>query len=118
MAQHPVELGVEKSRVGDLADRDIDQGLQLGHIGLARASGGEVAAAQKRAQGQEVRRDHGLALGVGPERELAGRHQAAAGITADTRAMAITVSQSTGTVTVFQDGGIVLTLQRATMTRW
>lgn len=49
---------------------------------------------------------------------LGTRHQAAAGITADTRALAITVSQSTGTVTVFQDGGIVLTLQRAMMTRW
>ncbi len=49
---------------------------------------------------------------------LGTRHQAAAGITADTRALAITVSQSTGTVTVFQNGGIVLTLERATMTRW
>lgn len=49
---------------------------------------------------------------------LGTRHQAAAGITADTRALAITVSQSTGTVTVFQDGSIVLTLERAAMTRW
>jgi len=49
---------------------------------------------------------------------LGTRHQAAAGITADTRALAITVSESTGTVTVFQEGAIVLTLQRAMMTRW
>jgi diadenylate cyclase len=49
---------------------------------------------------------------------LGTRHQAAAAITTDTRALAVTVSQSTGTVTVFQNGGIVLTLERATMTRW
>ncbi len=49
---------------------------------------------------------------------LGTRHQAAAGITADTRAMAITVSQSTGTVTVFHDGSLVLSLERAAMTRW
>jgi hypothetical protein len=28
------------------------------------------------------------------------------------------ISQSTGTVTLFQNGGVVLTLERATMTRW
>ncbi len=49
---------------------------------------------------------------------LGTRHQAAAGITADTRALAITVSQSTGTVSVFHDGSIVLRLERAAMTRW
>ncbi len=49
---------------------------------------------------------------------LGARHQAAAAITAETRAIAVTVSQSTGTVTLFQDGGIVLALERATMTRW
>ena len=49
---------------------------------------------------------------------LGTRHQAAAAITVDTRALAIAVSQSTGTVTVFQDGGIVLSLERAMMTRW
>lgn len=49
---------------------------------------------------------------------LGTRHQAAAAITADTRALAVTVSQSTGTVTVFKNGGIVLTLERAAMTRW
>ncbi len=49
---------------------------------------------------------------------LGTRHQAAAGITADTRAMAITVSQSTGTVSVFHDGSIVLRLERAAITRW
>ncbi len=49
---------------------------------------------------------------------LGTRHQAAAGITVDTRAMAITVSQSTGTVSVFQGGSIVLSLERAAITRW
>jgi DNA integrity scanning protein DisA with diadenylate cyclase activity len=61
-----------------------------------------------------VPESHGTNLPSG----LGTRHQAAAGITADTRALAITVSQSTGTVTVFKNGTIVLTLERATMTRW
>lgn len=49
---------------------------------------------------------------------LGARHQAAAAITTETKAIAVTVSQSTGTVTLFQDGKIVLTLERATLTRW
>lgn len=49
---------------------------------------------------------------------LGARHQAAASITARTKAMAITVSQSTGTVTIFQNGGSVLSLERASLTRW
>ena len=49
---------------------------------------------------------------------LGARHQAASAITAQTRAMAITVSQSTGTVSVFQNGSMVLALERATITRW
>lgn len=49
---------------------------------------------------------------------LGARHQAAAAITTETQAIAITVSQSTGTVTLFQDGVVVLTLERAAMTRW
>ena len=49
---------------------------------------------------------------------LGARHQAAAAITTETRAMAITVSQSTGMVTLFQNGDVVLTLERATLTRW
>lgn len=48
---------------------------------------------------------------------LGTRHQAAAAMTAQTQAMAITVSQSTGTVTVFRHGRIVLKLERATPTR-
>ncbi|TWU20953.1 DNA integrity scanning protein DisA [Novipirellula galeiformis] len=54
----------------------------------------------------------GLASGLG------ARHQAAASITRATRATAVTVSQSTGTVTLFQQGGMVLTLERAALTRW
>ncbi len=49
---------------------------------------------------------------------LGARHQAAAAITVDTGAIAITVSQSTGTVTLFQGGCVVLALERATLTRW
>ncbi len=49
---------------------------------------------------------------------LGTRHQAAAGITADSSAMAITVSQSTGAVSVFRHGSIVLKLEQATQTRW
>lgn len=45
---------------------------------------------------------------------LGTRHQAAAGITSHTHAMAIVVSQSTGTVTVFRHGQIVFQLERAT----
>jgi mannitol/fructose-specific phosphotransferase system IIA component (Ntr-type) len=48
---------------------------------------------------------------------LGTRHQAAAAISAHTRAVAIVVSQSTGTVTVFRRGQIVLTLERALPTR-
>ena len=49
---------------------------------------------------------------------LGTRHQAAAAITAETRAIAIVVSQSTGKVTVFQRGRIVLSLDRPSVTRW
>jgi DNA integrity scanning protein DisA with diadenylate cyclase activity len=49
---------------------------------------------------------------------LGARHQTAAAITTHTQAMAITVSQSTGTVTVFRNGSIVFTLERAGTTRW
>ncbi|MEZ6132632.1 MAG: diadenylate cyclase [Planctomycetaceae bacterium] len=49
---------------------------------------------------------------------LGARHQAAASITARTNAMAIIVSQSTGKVTIFQDGGSVLSLEKASLTRW
>jgi diadenylate cyclase len=49
---------------------------------------------------------------------LGTRHSTAAAITAHTLAMAITVSQSTGTVTVFRNGAIVFSLERAAATRW
>ncbi len=49
---------------------------------------------------------------------LGARHQTAAAITVHTQAMAVTVSQSTGTVTVFRNGTIVFTLERAAATRW
>jgi DNA integrity scanning protein DisA with diadenylate cyclase activity len=49
---------------------------------------------------------------------LGARHQTAAAITAHTQAMAITVSQSTGTVTLFRNGTAVFTLERAAATKW
>jgi DNA integrity scanning protein DisA with diadenylate cyclase activity len=49
---------------------------------------------------------------------LGTRHQAAAAITADTHAIAVVVSQSTGKVTVFQGGRLVLSLNRPSVTRW
>lgn len=55
---------------------------------------------------------HGLPAGLG------ARHQTAAAITAHTLAMAVTVSQSTGTVTVFRNGTIVFQLERAAATKW
>jgi len=45
-------------------------------------------------------------------RGLGARHQAAAAITAVTDSMAITVSASTGTVTVFRRGGIVMEIEK------
>ena len=49
---------------------------------------------------------------------LGARHQAAASITARTKAMAIVISQSTGKVTIFQNGGSVLAFERSSFTRW
>lgn len=43
---------------------------------------------------------------------LGARHQAAAGITAVTQAIAVTVSQSTGTVTIFRDGVRVMEIEK------
>lgn len=43
---------------------------------------------------------------------LGARHSAAASMTADTKAIAVTVSQTTGTVRVFREGEIVLELRQ------
>ncbi len=43
---------------------------------------------------------------------LGTRHAAAAGITASTAAVAVCVSQSTGTVSLFKSGGLVTSIQR------
>jgi diadenylate cyclase len=45
-------------------------------------------------------------------RGLGTRHESAAGITATTDALAVTVSESTGTVTVFSGGKILIELER------
>jgi diadenylate cyclase len=73
--------------------------------------------------GAFVVRDDGVVLSAGtqlvptaPHPPLPGglgtRHAAAAGITASTAALAVCVSQSTGTVTIFQGGRLVTSLQR------
>lgn len=75
--------------------------------------------------GAFVVRDDGVVLAAGtqlvpsaPLPQLPGglgtRHAAAAGITASTGALAVCVSQSTGTVTVFKSGHLVTSLQRPT----
>jgi diadenylate cyclase len=43
---------------------------------------------------------------------LGARHRSAAGITAATKATAITVSESTGTATVFRDGKIIIEIEK------
>lgn len=50
-------------------------------------------------------------------RGLGARHQAAAAITFVTQCFAVTVSQSTGTVTVFRRGRIVTEIEKPTKTR-
>ncbi len=51
-------------------------------------------------------RDVKLPMGLG------ARHSAAASITAESKAVAVTVSQTTGTVRVFKEGEIVLELRQ------
>jgi diadenylate cyclase len=74
--------------------------------------------------GAFVVRDDGVVLTAGtqllpaaPHPPLPGglgtRHAAAAGITASTAALAVCVSQSTGTVSVFKSGHLVTSLQRS-----
>jgi DNA integrity scanning protein DisA with diadenylate cyclase activity len=46
------------------------------------------------------------------------RHTTAAAITSHTRATAVTVSQSTGTVTVFHQGEPAMVLERGPRSRW
>ena len=43
---------------------------------------------------------------------LGTRHQAAAGITAMTQAIALCISQSTGTVSIFKDGRLITDIQK------
>lgn len=49
---------------------------------------------------------------------LGARHQAAASISARSKAIAIVISQSTGKVTIFQNGTSVMELERSSLTRW
>jgi DNA integrity scanning protein DisA with diadenylate cyclase activity len=55
---------------------------------------------------QAISKDTKVPMGLG------ARHSAAAAMTAETRAVAITVSQTTGTVRVFKEGEIVLELHQ------
>jgi DNA integrity scanning protein DisA with diadenylate cyclase activity len=51
-------------------------------------------------------------LGDQLPRGLGARHQSAAAITTSTRALAVTISESTGTVTVFRGGKILMEVER------
>ncbi len=51
-------------------------------------------------------------LGVELPRGLGARHQSAAAITAETKAVAVTVSESTGTVTVYHGGKILIEIEK------
>jgi hypothetical protein len=73
--------------------------------------------------GAFVVRDDGVVLSAGTQLVPTGthpplpgglgtRHAAAAGITASTEALAVCVSQSTGTVSIFRSGRLVTSLQR------
>jgi DNA integrity scanning protein DisA with diadenylate cyclase activity len=73
--------------------------------------------------GAFVVRDDGVVLSAGTQLVPSGplpllpgglgtRHAAAAGITASTEAVAVCISQSTGTVSVFRSGRLVTSLQR------
>ena len=67
------------------------------------SSDGEVKASGRILQAPA----HGLTLSKG----LGARHWAAAAITKATKAVAVVVSQSTGTVRIFQDGIVVLRIE-------
>jgi DNA integrity scanning protein DisA with diadenylate cyclase activity len=67
---------------------------------------GVVLAAGRYLQVGPDKKDLPLQLGLG------ARHAVAAAITAETKAVTITVSQSSGTVRVFKDGAAVLELQQ------
>ncbi|RLE05554.1 MAG: hypothetical protein DRJ06_08885 [Candidatus Aminicenantes bacterium] len=69
-------------------------------------------------RGDGVIETMGAHLKVGAQQEfelpqgLGARHHAAAGITAVTEAVAVTLSESTGTVTVFKEGKIVTEIEK------
>jgi len=69
---------------------------------------GVVLAAGRYLQASAVSDRKGVELPLG----LGARHAAAAAVTVDTRAISISVSQSSGTVRVFKDGDPVLELQQ------
>ena len=50
--------------------------------------------------------------GVGLPRGLGARHRSAAAVTAETAAVAVTVSESTGTVTVYHGGKILIEIEK------
>ena len=77
MAQHPVELGVEERRIGHLADRDIHIRLDRIDMRMAPRALLKIASPQKGAKRQQMGRDHRVAFGIGPQRELAGHDQPA-----------------------------------------
>jgi diadenylate cyclase len=71
---------------------------------VIRGDGVILAAGRYLAPGSKL--DDQLPQGLGT------RHQAAAGITAITRAIALCISQSTGTVSIFKEGRLITDIQK------
>jgi diadenylate cyclase len=71
---------------------------------IIRGDGVILAAGRYLASGSK--RDEKLPQGLGT------RHQAAAGITAMTQAIALCISQSTGTVSIFKEGRLITDIQK------
>jgi DNA integrity scanning protein DisA with diadenylate cyclase activity len=90
----------------DVRDRQVREQIkdiaQLEGAFLIRRDGVAVAACMRI---EAPDRGYTLSMGLGT------RHAAAAAISKSTRALAITVSQSSGTVRLFQNGEVVLRIE-------
>jgi DNA integrity scanning protein DisA with diadenylate cyclase activity len=90
----------------DIRDRNVREQIkdiaQLEGALLIRRDGVAVAACMRI---EAPDKDYTLSMGLGT------RHAAAAAISKSTRAIAITVSQSSGTVRLFQNGEVVLRIE-------
>jgi DNA integrity scanning protein DisA with diadenylate cyclase activity len=94
----------EKSVMDSALEETVKELAGLDGAFLIRGNGViETAGAFLKIAGQE---EYELPMGLG------ARHHAASGITSVTNSIAITVSESTGMVTVFRGGKVVVKLER------